>query len=238
MYNMDTLKSVSWGKNAIQLLNTLKNNDLLENTPTIIMLRHSEREEPEKLEEIFEAPLTERGCKTAFEFGMSLPKKFEYRFFHSPVERCKKTALEIRKGVSDSQQVNSFPIDSLESLYMLYCDFEKFKTHLRQTNMKFMDYWIGQFYNPTDIEPAFIVAKRMAQDIKNIIKTQKKNAIDVFVTHDFQVIVSQFYWSGDLTTNGWIQYLDGYILQFLEDKMKFYSKMGNFEVNYPYWWMN
>ncbi len=234
---MNTLKSVSWGRNAIQLLYTLKNHELLEDAPTIIMLRHSEREEPEKLEEIFEAHLTERGRNAAFEFGMNLPKKFEYRFFHSPVERCKNTALEIRKGISNSKQNNSFPIESLESLFMVNCDFEKFKTYLKKTNRKFMDYWIGQFYSEDAIEPPLAVAKRMARDIKNIIKTQKKKAVDVFVTHDFQVIISQFYWSGDLTTNEWIQYLDGFILQFLDDKMKFYSKMGNIEVDYPYWWM-
>jgi len=234
---MNTLKSVSWGKGANLLLDTLKNHDLLEDAPTIIMLRHSEREEPEILEEIFKAPLTERGRKTAFEFGMNLPKKFEYRFFHSPVERCKNTALEIRKGISNSKQSNSFPIDSLESLFMVNCDFEKFKAYLRQTNRKFMDYWIGNFYNPDEIETPLTVAKRMAMDITKIIKTQQKNSIDVFVSHDFQVILSQFYWSGDLTTSEWIEYLDGYIIQFLDDKMKFYSKMGTLEVNYPYWWI-
>ncbi len=233
---MHTLKSVSWGKGAIQLLNTLKNHDLLEDAPTIIMLRHSEREEPEILEEVFKAPLTERGRKTAFEFGMNLPKKFEYRFFHSPVERCKNTALEIRKGISNSKQTNSFPIDSLESLFVVKCDFEKFKTFLKQTNRKFMDFWIGQFFNPDEMEPPLDVARRMANDITNILKTQQKNSIDVFVSHDFQVILSQFYWSGNLTTNEWIQYLDGYIIQFLDEKMIFYSKMGQFEVNYPYWW--
>jgi len=234
---MNTLKSVSWGKGANLLLDTLKNHDLLEDAPTIVMLRHSEREEPEILEEIFKAPLTERGRKTAFEFGMNLPKKFEYRFFHSPVERCKNTALEIRKGISNSKQSNSFPIDSLESLFMVNCDFEKFKAYLRQTNRKFMDYWIGNFYNPDEIETPLTVAKRMAMDITKIIKTQQKNSIDVFVSHDFQVILSQFYWSGDLTTSEWIEYLDGYIIQFLDDKMKFYSKMGTLEVNYPYWWI-
>ncbi len=234
---MNTLKSVSWGKNAIQLLNTLNNHDLLEDAPTILMLRHSEREEPNILEEIFKAPLTERGHKAAFEFGMNLPKNFEYRFFHSPVERCKNTALEIRKGISNSENGNSYPIDSLESLVRVKGDYEKFKTYLKQTEMKFMDYWISHFFDPDDIETALAVAKRMAVDITKIIKTQQKNSIDVFVSHDFHVILSQFYWSGTLTTNEWIQYLDGYIIQFLDNKMIFYSKMGTNEVNYPYWWI-
>ncbi|MHA1511402.1 MAG: phosphoglycerate mutase family protein [Promethearchaeota archaeon] len=233
---MNTLKSVSWGKNAIQLLNTLNNHDLLEDAPTIIMLRHSEREEPEILEEIFKAPLTERGRKAAFEFGMNLPKKFEYRFYHSPVERCKNTAFEINKGISNSKKSNSYPIESLESLVKVNCDYDKFKTYLKQTEMKFMDHWIGSFFNPDEIEPPLTVAKRMVKDILKILETQQKNGIDVFVSHDFHVILSQFYLSGDLTTNGWTQYLDGYIIQFLDDKMKFYSKMGNIEVDYPYWW--
>jgi len=235
---MNKLRSVSWGKNAIQLLDTLNNHDLLEDAPTIIMLRHSEREEPEILEEIFKAPLTERGREVAFEFGMNLPKKYEYRFFHSPVERCENTALEIRRGISNSKQSNSFPIQSLESLFMVNCDFEKFKTYLKKTNRKFMDFWIGQFYSLDAIEPPLAVAKRMGKDIIKILKTQKKNGIDVFVSHDFQVILSQFYFSGDLTTNEWIQYLDGYIIQFLDKTIKFYSKMGNIEVTYPHWWIN
>ena len=148
----------------------------MENAPTIIMLRHSEREEPEILEEIFKAPLTERGHVAAFEFGMNLPKKFDYRFFHSPVKRCENTALEIRKGISNSKQSNSFPIDSLESLFMVNCDFEKFKSYLRKTNRKFMDYWIGQFYHPDEIEPPLTVAKRIATDIIKIIKTQQERS--------------------------------------------------------------
>ncbi len=234
---MNKLKSVSWGNGAIQLLNTIKNHHLLDNTPTIIMLRHSEREEPEKLEEVFEAPLTERGRKTAFEFGKNLPKKFKYRFFHSPVGRCKNTALEIRKGVSNPEQEDLCPIDSLESLYLVKCDFEIFKERLEQAQLKFMDYWIGQFFSPEEIEPTLNVAKRMAKDITKIIKTQQKNSIDVFVSHDFHVILSQFYWSGILATKDWIQYLDGFIIQFLDEKMIFYSKMGQFDVNYPYWWI-
>ena len=236
---MNKLKSVSWGKGAIKLLNTIKNNHLLDNTPTIIMLRHSEREEPEKLEEVFEAPLTERGRKTAFEFGKNLPKKFKYRIFHSPVGRCKNTALEIRKGVSNPEQEDLCPIDSLESLYLVKCDFEKFKAYLKETKSdpRFMNNWISQFYNPLEIEPPLAVAKRMAKDITKIIKTQQKNSIDVFVSHDFHVILSQFYWSGTLTTNDWIQYLDGYIIQFLDEKMIFYSKIGQSDVNYPYWWI-
>lgn len=234
---MNTLKSVSWGKGANKLLNTIKNNHLLENTPTILMLRHSEREEPEKLEDVFEAPLTERGRKTAFEFGKNLPKKYKYRFFHSPVERCKNTALEIRKGVSNPEQEILCPIDSLESLYLVKCDFEIFKEHLEQVQLKFMDYWIGHFFSPDEIEPPLEVAKRMAKDISKILKTQEKNSIDVFVSHDFHVILSQFYWSGILATNDWIQYLDGYIIQFLDEKMIFYSKVGQFDVNYPYWWI-
>ncbi|QEE17324.2 histidine phosphatase family protein [Promethearchaeum syntrophicum] len=237
---MNTLKSVSWGKNAIQLLNLLNNGGLMENVPTILMLRHSEREEPEILEEIFEAPLTERGHKAAFEFGMNLPKKYEYRFFHSSVPRCKNTALEIRKGISNSKQKNSISIESIESLIKINCDFEKFKTYLRQTETDtiFLDRWIGQFYNPLEIEPALAVAKRIAKDIKKLNKTQKKKTIDVFVSHDFHVILSQFYLSGNLVTNEWIQYLDGFIIQFFDKKMKIYSQRGKVEVNYPYWWTN
>ena len=169
---------------------------------------------------------------------MNLPKKYEYRFFHSSVERCKDSAIEIRNGISNSKQNNSIPIESLESLIKINCDFERFKTYLKETksDSKFLHNWIRQFYNPLEIEPPLAVAKRMAQDIKKIIKTQHKNGIDVFVSHDYHVILSQFYWSGNLVTNEWIQYLDGYILQFFDKKMKFYSQMGIVEVNYPYWW--
>ncbi|MHA1647046.1 MAG: histidine phosphatase family protein, partial [Promethearchaeota archaeon] len=168
---MKTLKSVLWGKNAIQLLNTLNNHNLMENVPTILVLRHSEREEPEILEEIFKAPLTERGRKAAFEFGMNLPKKFDYRFFHSPVKRCKDTVYEIRKGISSPKNGNPYPIESLESLVKVNCDYEKFKSHLKQTELKFMDFWIGGFFNPDEIEPPLTVAKIMVKDILKILKT-------------------------------------------------------------------
>ncbi|MHA1720400.1 MAG: histidine phosphatase family protein [Promethearchaeota archaeon] len=231
---MNTLKTVSWGKGALSLLAKLKNGNLIKKVPTILMLRHSEREEPEILEEIFNAPLTERGRKAAYEFGNNLPRKYNYHFFHSPVERCKNTAEEIRRGLSNTD--SAFSIEPLESLYKVVCDYEKFKTNLKRTQMKFLDYWIGNFYDPNEIEPALAVAERMAEDLRKIIKNQDGNTINVFVSHDFHVILAQFFWTGILATNEWIQYLDGFIMQFLDDKMIFYSKNETREVSYPYWW--
>ena len=49
--NLKTLSSVMWGKAALNLLSHSGN--LIPNSPAVLIIRHSEREEPEKFKDIF-----------------------------------------------------------------------------------------------------------------------------------------------------------------------------------------
>ena len=68
---MAVLPTQSWAANATQLLERIHDIDL--SYPTFLMIRHSEREYPEDVREVLDAPLTDEGREGAREFGAALP---------------------------------------------------------------------------------------------------------------------------------------------------------------------
>ena len=73
-------------------------------------------------------------------------------------------------------------------------------------------------------------------EITENLKTLQSNTIDISITHDVHILVYLFYWAGILLSERWIQYLDGFILQFKEDTLKVYYRNGVKENKYPVWW--
>jgi len=117
------LNSLKWGKSVLNILSYGK--DLDPKTPATLIIRHSERDEPEHFKDVITADLTERGLKTAFEFGRSLPANRNYRIYHSTVKRCQETAEEIHKGIQQ-QKMKSQIVGSLNSLFEIKIGRKKF----------------------------------------------------------------------------------------------------------------
>ena len=121
--NNKILNSLKWGKSVLNLLSHGK--DLDPKTPATLIIRHSERDEPEYFKDVLTADLTERGLKTAFEFGRNLPANRNYRIYHSTVKRCKETAEEIHRGIQQ-QEMKSQIMGSLNSIFEIKLDRKKF----------------------------------------------------------------------------------------------------------------
>lgn len=230
---MKLISTVHWGKPVLKLLSHVK--DLNEDVPTSIIIRHSERDEPEDLWEILEAQLTERGRQTAVEFGEHLPVNKTYRIYHSPVERCRDTARFIEQGIIRIGGKAIF-MGEMENLMQIECISEKFIEYLERDSNSFVNKWFSGAYPPEEIEPAINVAQRTALEITKNFQKSAKDFVDIYVSHDFHVINYLFYWGGILALPDWIQYLDGFMLQFKNDKLSFYYNGGKKEVAYPYWW--
>jgi phosphohistidine phosphatase SixA len=232
---MKILPEVSWGSPVIKLLSYI--NDIKNNCKTIVVIRHSAREEPKDVTKVFKAPLTQLGKDAALEFGNNLPNSRTYQIYHSTIDRCKETAKYIEKGIKNRAGKTIFQGD-LETLTTIKCSREKFIEYINRDSDLFVDYWLAGHYPQEEIEPAIDLAQRTAFKItQNSLETET-NIVDIYVTHDFHILVYLFYWAGILSTAQWIQYLDGFILQFRDRKLHFYYNAGKKEVNFPHWWKN
>ena len=230
---MKTLSKVSWGAPVIKLLSHLKT--IQDTFKTVIVIRHSAREEPQEVTEVFKASLTELGKRAAFEFGNNLPKDKIYQIYHSTIDRCKETAIYIDKGINHKNGKTQFK-GEMENLTTIKTIREKFIEYIRQDSRLFLDHWFAGHYPQEEIEPAMNIAQRTALEISQNSLNTESNVIDIYITHDFHVMVYLFYWAGILLTKQWIQYLDGFIMQFRDHKLIFYYNGGKKEVNYPHWW--
>jgi phosphohistidine phosphatase SixA len=229
---MKILSSVSWGKPVIKLLSYSE--ELNDNYKTIYMIRHSAREEPKEITKIFKAPLTNMGKQAAFEFGRKLPNNRTYQIFHSTIDRCKETAQYIDRGIKSKEGRTIFQ-GEMENLTNINCNREKFIEYVNRDSNHFVEYWIAGHYPQEDIEPAINVAQRTAFEISQRSLFIEPNVINLYVTHDFHILVYLFYWAG-IISESWIQYLDGFIMQFKENALKFFYNKGKKEVNLPVWW--
>ncbi len=226
------LNSLKWGKSVLNLLSHGK--DLDPNIPATLIIRHSERDEPEFFKDVITADLTERGLKTAFEFGCNLPTNRIYRIYHSIVKRCKETAEEIHKALQQ-QEMNSQIMGSLNSLFEIKIDRQKFSNFVDKDYKSFLNLWLAGFFKEELIEPSIKTVTRIADDIRNHLKTSEPNALNIYVTHDWQVMVSLFHLGGILNTSEMISYLGGFFIQFDEENQTVYHKYGKRKSIKPQW---
>ncbi len=232
---MSNLADVPWNRDACTVISQSFN--LIPDLPAILLIRHSAREEPKELLEAINAPLTAIGRTTAIEFGEKLNPKKNYRIYHSPKERCKNTALKIQEGFQKRNIISHFN-GEMDSLIRINSNREAFvKYWNRDGEHRFVDYWFSGFYPNWEIEPALVVAQRTAQDIMENFSHIEKNMVDLYVSHDYSLLIYLFYWTGILATDDWIKYLGGFWLQFQNNMMIVYFAGKTYRVPYPSWWI-
>ncbi|MHA1584045.1 MAG: histidine phosphatase family protein [Promethearchaeota archaeon] len=227
------LASAKWCRGAQKLLEYSQEIDL--SHPTMLFLRHSAREEPKEFEKVLHALLTEEGRTAAEEFGRELPLNWNYRFYFSPIQRCVNTAHLIQTGLKKNKG-KFLEIGKQSYLMEFQVNYDLYTPLLMRDQLQFLSNWIKGQYSSEVIEPAFNVAQRAAYAIQKNANTLEKNTIDVYISHDFQLLLFLYYWGEIDITESWIQYIDGFFLQFLKNEMIFYYNEGVKHIPYPDWW--
>ncbi|UYP44573.1 hypothetical protein NEF87_000858 [Candidatus Lokiarchaeum ossiferum] len=232
---MSNLADIHWNRDVLNIIS--QSEDLIPDLPAILMIRHSAREEPKDLLNAINAPLTELGKKLAIEFGDKLNISKQYRIFHSPKPRCKNTALKIQEGLDDNQVKTEFK-GELDSLIRINSDRNIFAKYWnRDGEHRFVDYWFSGFYPKWEIEPAIVVAQRTAKDIMHNFQEIESNKVDLYISHDYSILVYLRYWCGILATKEWINYLGGFWLQFQKNHIFLLFGGNKYHIPYPAWWI-
>jgi hypothetical protein len=230
------LESVEWGKPALSLL--AQCNELNQDLPAVMHIRHSERPRITSREERG-AKLTESGRKAAYEFGTLLPTNRSYRLYHTVSDRVIETAESIHQGLL------SIGTDArIEGVFLSdHHDHEKVWQYLardfrseKDASRTFFINWVSGHFPPWEIEPCRMFTQRAASVMMKNLDKLDSSGFDIYVSHDLWVVPCLFNWFGIMPSIEWIEYLDGFIMQLTDDRMKVYYKDGKKEAYYPYWW--
>jgi len=230
------LESVEWGKPALALLKHCK--DLDPKRPALMHIRHSERPPIHSREE-GGATLTETGIKAAHEFGARLPGDRSYRLYHSSSARTIETVEHINRGLvgknARSRLYGVMPFRPQNQQ-------EQFWDYITRDwiegggGLAFFVNWVGGRYPSSEMEPTLQFAMRAAAKTMDNLR-QADAGMDIYVSHYMWVALMLFHWFGGILPLDYrVMFMDGFILQLAEERMRVYTKYGKKEAYYPHWW--
>jgi broad specificity phosphatase PhoE len=210
--------------------------------PAVLHIRHSERLLFNTNQTTYTTALTETGEKTSYEFGKKLPTNKTYHHFHTIVNRTKETASNIHQGILDnkgkSTGLSTIPIRSVidyeaNSQYSRKI-FEEFDDEVKAIKKIFYR-WLSGYSPPWIRKSSLIFSQQVASYMMKQMRNAQKNDVHIWVTHDGFIAAFIHHWFGEYLDD-WIEFLDGFILQFYDEYMVFYFRGEKKQAEYPYWW--
>ena len=234
------LGSVEWGKHALDIIKHTK--ELDPSLPAIMHIRHSERFPVNLQQEGTTLALTSRGEKTAYEFGTKLPANRQYFLHYTHVNRTQQTAENIQKGIHHNNGT-SYIGGIIPATTMV--DREAYNTIMANTifsydtelegTRTYIHRWLSGFYPPSVMKPSIEHAKDLAAYMMMNLKDAGSSDFHIYVSHDMWVASLFLHWLGEVSFD-FVQYMDGFILQFYEEYVMAYFRGTKMKLEYPYWW--
>lgn len=227
-------KDADWPSEARQIIEGLKK--FPDNSKIILILRHSQRNEPKDFDIDADLNLTLLGRKIAKIFGEKLPKDKPIRMFHSKTDRCKDTAEEIFNGFKEigGEAVlkgNLIPLSRIGIRLEFFLEENK-----KYDILKIFNRWTAGLYSPELWSPLIPYCQKAAQVIWTQIDNAPEKALDIHVTHDLHLLTLRLGWFGIPPGKEWINYLGGFAFSFIEDKILLFNSNKLIHVEIPYWW--
>ncbi len=227
-------KEGEWTNEARQIINGLKK--VPDNSKIILILRHSHRNEQTSFEKGQKTRLTPQGHVIAKKFGEKLPNNRSIKIFHSIIWRCEETAENIHEGFKSIGGTSELK-GELEPLATIgITDREFFLNEFNSVPVLDIFYrWAVGFYNPNVWTPFIEYCQSTAHTILDQVKNSPENGLDIFVTHDFNVMALRFGWYG-LLPKSWVKFLGGFAFTIEEDQTLLLDYGELKPVAIPHWW--
>lgn len=223
-----------WTKQARDLITSLRK--FPDEAKVILILRHSQRNEPIKISANADLNLTPQGHKIANIFGKKLPKNRSIRLFHSDADRCRETAEEILNGfkqIGGEASLEGF----FKPLSHIGIDFKTFLQENEKYRILELFYrWVAGVYSPTRWPPILAYCQKAAGQMIEKVESAPEKTLDIHVTHDLHLMALRLGWFGLNPDDRWVDYLGGYAFTLSKDQIKLFE-YGEFKlIEYPYWW--
>jgi hypothetical protein len=234
------LSLVDWGYCPISLLKSAE--ELLPGKPAIIHIRHTER--PGMSGPNSNTLLsTSRGRQAAIEFGEGLPARRNYRVYHTVVDRSKQSADSIIEGINrigDKAEIAGvFPFRTSYDPQAMDDYIDRVFKRCGDEDLavaEMMNRWLAGLAPQEIFRPSGEFARMIAEYTLLRLKTATPDNIDLYVTHDTWVGAILFHWFGLPIPLDGVRFLDGFILQPLDEEMAVWFRGKALRIEYPHWW--
>lgn len=206
------MAQIKYGNELISVINNLHQTGI--NKFSVIM-RHSARYYDTDFQKEPFMPLTEEGRNLAYELGSKLPSGLSASFYSSFIGRCIETAYLIDKGYVNNSNVvteNNVVSEQIAPFYIL--DMQKLTGILRkQETSVFIRSWIDGHISESVLQNAKEASTTMFAYIIEKFKDVSEHAINIFVTHDWNMFLLKEFGTGLRHEDfGKIEYLEGLVL--------------------------
>ncbi len=227
-------KEADWTLEARQIIEGLRK--FPTDAKIILLLRHSQRNEPELFDKDADLNLTPQGRKIAKYFGKKLPKNRIIRLFHSKADRCMETAIKIINGFKEIGGEAELK-GPLLPLYRIGISFDSFsEQNKKYPILEIFHRWSAGLYSPELWTPLIPYSQEAADIMWTQVETAPENTIDIHVTHDLHLLALRFGWFGIPPNKDWISYLGGFAFSFINGRILLYYNNTFNDAEIPYWW--
>ncbi|MHA1671297.1 MAG: hypothetical protein ACTSV5_12085 [Promethearchaeota archaeon] len=224
----------TWTLKAREILNAIKK--FPKNSKIIVVLRHSHRNEPLRIEEINKERLTEIGHHAAKRFGEELPTDRSIRLFHSVVWRCQETAEDILEGFKRKTGIGKIN-GSLQPLYFAGTAPDFFINIFKNSSpLRFINQWAAGHYSPESIMPFQKYSEYAANIIWNELKSVPEKSVAIHITHDIFLLALRYGWFALPPERDWIPFLGGFAFIICNNTITLFDNNNFIEMDTPYWW--
>lgn len=227
-------QEAEWTSQARGIIQAIKK--FPETTKIIVLLRHSHRDEPNELEEMYRLRLTTQGHEIAKKFGSLLPIKRHIHLFHSIVWRCQETAEDIAAGFSEVGGIPEIKGNLLVLHHAGAAPNFFINIFKKGPPIQFIYRWVVGYYSPELIMPFQEYCQKAADHIWNETKLAPEKSLNIYITHDLFILALRFGWFSLPPDNNWIPFLGGFAFGLDENKFKLYDNNRYYKLDPPYWW--
>jgi len=227
-------KESDWTDEARQIIEGLQK--FPEDSKIILVLRHSHRNEPTVLKGSQKLRLTPQGHAIAKKFGENLPISRPIKIFHSIIWRCEETANDIHEGFRSRGGESEIKGKLLPLADIGVKTKEFYMNVFNFVNVMGAFYrWVVGYYDPKDWTPFLEYCQSAARVFLDQVKNSPENGLNIFVTHDFNVMALRFGWFG-LQPKKWVKFLGGFAYTVGEEQTLLLDYGELKPVAVPHWW--
>ena len=156
--------------------------------------------------------------------------------YHSPRSRCKGTAEKLYQGFIERNGKGDY-IGECSALYGIGINnqsyLDEFNTH---ENYQVILRYLAGVYSPDLWPPAQPFYQRSGGQIWSQVDNISEGGINIFVTHDFHIMIFRFGLFGLPPDERWVDYLGGFAFSIMEDYILLLDHGKFIKLGIPFWW--
>ena len=112
----------------------------------------------------------------------------------------------------------------------------KFWTNVIGDWLHSFNYWLSDHYHSMEAKPSLKYSKKAAIEMQDRISKTKLDNLKLYVTHDLTLIALLFHGFSILPNSDYTSFLNGFLIQKIDNKIYLLVKDFYREVDYLYWW--